>query len=406
MANPMEAMTQTLGCGCLVFDTFTFVKGLGMGGGGKAILVFFATGLGIVALCVLVTAGGTGKANAQTCTAPLQPVSGIPDSVGDAVVFEGQKQPTAGQVVIPLKPVGLQATAHWAPAQLRNASSIVNVARTRSLAQRGAVIAVATAIQESSLNNVPGGDRDSVGLFQQRPSQGWGTAAQLKDPVYAANRFYDALLHVPHWQTRPLADVAQAVQKSAAPRAYARWEQAAGALVAKTWGDHAVTSVTDGCDGQDTVDPRVAFSVANPRTPAQAIAAAHAEAGAVGWYRRCDNFVAQVYGYGSSGSPTADGHWARLVDAGLAHPGDGAPPPGALLFYDTHDVGHVALYLGNDLVASNDVLDTFKGQGKIAIVHRNELTNGRWRLRYRGWAQPAFPGAGATSTIPVPKAAK
>lgn len=379
-----------------------------MGSGGKAVLAFFAAGLGILALCVLLTAGGAGKANAQTCTAtaPLQSVAGSQDSAGDPVVFEGQKQPTGGQVVIPLKPVGPQATAQWKPAQIRNASSIVNTARTRSLPPRAAVIAVATAIQESSLNNLAGGDRDSVGLFQQRPSQGWGTTAQLTDPVYAANRFYDAVVRVPDWQTKPLTDVAQAVQRSATPGAYARWEQAAGALVAKTWSDHAVTSLTDGCGGQDTKDPAAAFSVTDPRTPAQAIAAARAEEGAVGWYRRCDNFVAQTYGYGSSGSPTADDHWNRLVDEGLAHPGDGNPPPGALLFYDTHDVGHVALYLGNDLVASNDVLDTVKGQGKIAIVHRIELTNGHWRLRYRGWAQPAFPGASGTSTILVPEPAK
>jgi hypothetical protein len=356
----------------------------------------------------LVAAGGTGKAAAQTCTAttPLQPTLGTGSPAGDPVTFEGQTQSTAGQVVVPLKPVGFQATAKWTSAQTRNASTIVNVARTRALPARAAVVAVATAITESSLNNTAGGDRDSVGLFQQRPSQGWGTQAQLTDPVYAANAFYDSLLRVTDWQTKPLAEVAQAVQKSAAPDAYARWEQAAGALVSTTWGDHAVTSVTNGCDGQDATDPAAAFKATNPRTPAQAIAAARSEEGASGWYRRCDNFVAQTYGYLNSGSATADDHLNRLVKDGLAHPGDGSPPAGALLFYDTHDVGHVALYLGNDLVASNDVLDTVKGEGKIAIVHRNELTDGHWKLRYRGWAEPSFPGAGGLSTISVPEAEK
>jgi hypothetical protein len=382
-----------------------------MGGGGRALLAILAAGLSVLAMCTFVTAGGTGKANAQTqtCTTPLQAVALSNNGTGpagDPVVFEGQKQPTDKQVVVPLKPVGLQATAQWTPTQIRNANTITNVARTRAMPPRGALIAVATAIQESSLNNVRGGDRDSAGLFQQRPSQGWGTAAQLTDPVYAATQFYDALLQVSGWQTKPLAQVAQAVQRSATPGAYARWEQTAGALVAKTWGVHVVTSLTIGCDSGNTTDPAAAFTIANPRSPAQAIAAARAQAGVSGWYRRCDNFVAQVYGYFSSGSATADVHWNRLVDAGVAHPGDGAPPPGALLFYDTHDVGHVAIYLGNDLVASNDVLDTHKGEGKIAVVHRNELTSGHWKLRYRGWAQPSFPGAGGTSTIPVPETVK
>jgi hypothetical protein len=265
-----------------------------------------------------------------------------------------------------------------------------------------AVIAVATAIQESSLNNLDQGDRDSLGLFQQRPSQGWGTPSQLTDPVYATNAFIDTLIKIHSWQTMPLSRAAQAVERSALPGAYAQWEQAAGALVTRAWGSHAITSQTTGCDDSATDDPTAPLVTRTRRSPAQAIAAARAEAGNTGWYRRCDNFVAQTYGYGSSGSATADVHWGRLVDAGLAHPGDGRPPPGALLFYDNHNVGHVALYLGGDLVASNDVLDTFSGEGAIAIVHRHELTNGRWRLRYRGWAEPAFPDGAGTSTIPVP----
>jgi cell wall-associated NlpC family hydrolase len=91
---------------------------------------------------------------------------------------------------------------------------------------------------------------------------------------------------------------------------------------------------------------------------------------------------------------TANAHWDRLVDQGLAHPGDNTPPAGALLFYDTGEsAGHVALYLGDDMVASNDVLSA----GSIGIVHRKDIAHGTWRLRYRGWAEPAFPGAGGTS---------
>ena len=80
------------------------------------------------------------------------------------------------------------------------------------------MIALATAQQESRLRNLDYGDRDSLGLFQQRPSQGWGTEAQVQDPVYAAGKFYDGLVKVPDWETGRLTEIAQAVQRSAASR--------------------------------------------------------------------------------------------------------------------------------------------------------------------------------------------
>jgi hypothetical protein len=89
-------------------------------------------------------------------------------------------------------------------------------------------------MQESELRNPPGGPDDSIGLFQQRPSQGWGTPAPLADADYAAITFFQALLKVPGWQTMALADAAQAVQKSAFPDAYARWEPEATVVCAAT----------------------------------------------------------------------------------------------------------------------------------------------------------------------------
>ena len=115
--------------------------------------------------------------------------------------------------------------------QLQHASTINAVGLSRGISERGRIIAVATAYQESSLRNRPDGDRDSVGLFQQRPSQGWGTADEIIDPVYSAGKFYDALLDVPDWQTLPLTQAAQAVQYSAFPDAYAKWEPQATTLV-------------------------------------------------------------------------------------------------------------------------------------------------------------------------------
>jgi cell wall-associated NlpC family hydrolase len=100
-----------------------------------------------------------------------------------------------------------------------------------ALPARAWVIALATAQQESGLRNLAHGDRDSLGLFQQRPSQGWGTPQQLMNPTYAATKFYQRLVQVPNWQTIPLTEAAQAVQRSAFPNAYAQWEPLAQSLV-------------------------------------------------------------------------------------------------------------------------------------------------------------------------------
>jgi murein DD-endopeptidase MepM/ murein hydrolase activator NlpD len=119
----------------------------------------------------------------------------------------------------------------WGPSQVTNAATIIAVGQRLNIPSRGWVVALATAMQESSLNNLDGGDRDSLGLFQQRPSQGWGTRAQISDPVYSATRFYQRLLTVDGWQNLPITDAAQAVQISALPQAYARWETDATTLV-------------------------------------------------------------------------------------------------------------------------------------------------------------------------------
>lgn len=111
-------------------------------------------------------------------------------------------------------------TAGLDHAQTANARTIITVAARLRLPHRAAVIAIATALQESDLQNLPGGDRDSIGLFQQRPSQGWGKPAQLRDPTHAATAFYRHLTAVPDWQKLPLTQAAQAVQRSATPGAY------------------------------------------------------------------------------------------------------------------------------------------------------------------------------------------
>ncbi|WP_225848245.1 C40 family peptidase [Streptomyces sp. HPF1205] len=114
--------------------------------------------------------------------------------------------------------------------QVPNAKTIAATGVAMRVPARGQVVALATALQESGLRNLAYGDRDSLGLFQQRPSQGWGTAAEVMDPVHASARFYAALRTVPGWQSLTVAQAAQAVQKSAFPEAYAKWEPLATAL--------------------------------------------------------------------------------------------------------------------------------------------------------------------------------
>lgn len=105
-------------------------------------------------------------------------------------------------------------------AQAENASLIAAIGVERGLPARAVSIALATAFQESKLYNLRGGDRDSLGIFQQRPSQGWGTPKQIMTPTYSINAFYDALVKVPGYETMRITDAAQRVQRSGFPQAY------------------------------------------------------------------------------------------------------------------------------------------------------------------------------------------
>ncbi|MBB0246772.1 hypothetical protein FNQ90_22290 [Streptomyces alkaliphilus] len=114
--------------------------------------------------------------------------------------------------------------------QIPHARTIVATGIGLQVPRRGQIVALATAVQESRLRNLDHGDRDSLGLFQQRPSQGWGTPEQIRDPVHASERFYRALLDVPGWEHMSVTRAAQAVQRSAYPDEYAQWEPLATAL--------------------------------------------------------------------------------------------------------------------------------------------------------------------------------
>jgi peptidoglycan DL-endopeptidase CwlO len=202
------------------------------------------------------------------------------------------------------------------------------------------VIALATAQQESTLVNVNYGDRDSLGLFQQRPSQGWGTPAQIMNPTYAATKFYQHLVQVPNWQHMPLTDAAQAVQRSAFPNAYARWEPLAGALVQALVQSLPSTGyITD----------------ANIRT---AIGFAHQQLGKpYVWGATgpsafdCSGLVLRAWQAAGVTLPRTSReqfHAGRYVSVRQAQAGD-------LVFYaydpgDPNTIHHVAMYLGNGTI--------------------------------------------------------
>ena len=154
-----------------------------------------------------------------------------------SIIYSGRS------LVIPSVAVAAAVTpgvSPLSPTMARNARTIIAVGKSLGVSDQGLVIALATAMQESSLENLNYGDRDSLGLFQQRPSTGWGTPAQVTDPVYAAKLFFGGpsnpnrgitrgLLDIPSWQSISLTKAAQAVQLSAYPDAYAKWETSAKA---------------------------------------------------------------------------------------------------------------------------------------------------------------------------------
>ncbi|WP_455753340.1 heavy metal transporter [Streptomyces collinus] len=138
------------------------------------------------------------------------------------------------------------ASYEFTPEQAVNAATITAVGTARGLPERAVTIALATALQESALRNIKHGDRDSLGLFQQRPSQGWGTPKEIMDPTYSAGEFYDHLVKVPGYTRLPLTVAAQRVQRSGFPQAYAKHEPDAALLAAALTGQSAATLTCEG----------------------------------------------------------------------------------------------------------------------------------------------------------------
>jgi hypothetical protein len=321
--------------------------------------------------------------------------------------------------------------------QIKHAKTINTIAEEGKLSGRAVLIALMTALQESSLLNVGHGDRDSLGLFQQRPSQGWGTAEQIMRPRYAATMFFfgdkdgspRGLVDVKGWQRMPLGQVAQAVQVSGHPGLYADQEVEARKIATAASidverpgefdnprpkegetgqhdgesADRAAPSTRKDCypgTQEESRGGKGAFhdgaagwptEVRNPRSTAQAIKWARQEAATGGkqWFAMCLAFVARTYGWNSSGVHYAIDHYRQMPQA-MRHDKDRRPPPGALMYWDTGKrAGHVAIYLGDGKIASNDI----QRPGYIDIVSAGAIET-KWGATYEGWAPPYFPNGG------------
>jgi peptidoglycan DL-endopeptidase CwlO len=228
--------------------------------------------------------------------------------------------------------------------QKQNAQAIIAAGKAKDAPPRAWVVALATAMQESTLRNINYGDRDSLGLFQQRPSQGWGTPAQVTDPNYSATTFYDRLLQVPGWEQQPVTVAAQTVQRSAFGNAYAKWEGLATQLVGQLG---------------DVANPTGCAAPSADLAPGVARSAIDFALGEVG----------KPYVWGATGPNTYDcsGLMLRAFEAaGITLPrvsrdqynaGGHLPvrdaQPGDLMFYaydrnDPRTIHHVFLYMGDD----------------------------------------------------------
>ncbi|PKA32926.1 MULTISPECIES: C40 family peptidase [Streptomyces] len=179
---------------------------------------------------------------------PLGAVRLLGAAAGPPLDLAGLTCPTTDTRV---DPAGLRLSTE----QRGHAATIIGVGARMGVPVRGRVIAIATALQESGLRNLDHGDRDSVGLFQQRPSQGWGTREQIMTPAYAAEKFYRGLLKIRGWQSMRVTDAAQAVQRSGFPEAYEKHAPRAVAIVAASSTEAggggveqaAVTAESSGC---------------------------------------------------------------------------------------------------------------------------------------------------------------
>ncbi|MGW5581073.1 C40 family peptidase [Micromonospora chokoriensis] len=305
--------------------------------GGLAVVV-----LAPLALVVFVALAVIGASPAMGCT--MSPTSVSPGATHGPPDWSGQ--------------------GSWTSEQVGNAAVIVSVGAELRVPPYGWEIAVATAMQESTLRNLghlgADNDHDSLGLFQQRPSQGWGTAEQILDPRYAARKFYERLVKVDGWQTMPLTRAAQAVQRSAFPDAYAKWQPEAQQLVALISDGMNIICTSDGGDGLPPLDDAGlpdGFRLPTDTQLRAVVSFALAQRGKpYVWGAEgpdsydCSGLMMAAWAEGSLQIPRVT---ADQVRTGVAVLSLAAMRPGDLIFIPGSDgtmsrPGHVGMYIGVD----------------------------------------------------------
>lgn len=261
-------------------------------------------------------------------------------------------------------PTAWPGQGSWNSEQVSNAAIIVSIGAELHVPRYGWEIAVATAMQESTLRNLghlgADNDHDSLGLFQQRPSQGWGTPEQILDPRYAARKFYERLVKVYGWQTMPLTQAAQAVQRSAFPAAYARWQPEAQQLVALISDGMNIVCTSDGGDGLPPLDdaglPDGFLLPSDPQLRAVVTFALAQRGKPYVWGAEgpdsydCSGLMMAAWAKGGVQIPRVT---ADQDHTGVAIPSLAAMRPGDLIFIPGSDgtmsrPGHVGMYIGTD----------------------------------------------------------
>lgn len=280
----------------------------------KKMLAIVAGGAAILLIPAIGIVGFTATSLQLLVSSPVALGCAAPGGGGAAAAPAGEDATAAGQVNS-----GNGKTLTLTREQRDNAQTIISVARELNIPSRGVQVALMTALQESTLRNLDHGDRDSVGIFQQRAN--WGSLEERMDPVYEAKAFFGGplgpnhgtpkgLLDIPNWQTQTLGEAAQAVQISGVPKAYDKWETAAANIMS----DEGVnvtadtvsqtTSSGSGCGGEGSSSAGGAggadaqtgsWSAPNGKTGADMVAYAEQYVGKVPYSGAC----------GSAGSPTA-----------------------------------------------------------------------------------------------------
>ncbi|WP_037307052.1 C40 family peptidase [Amycolatopsis orientalis] len=245
-------------------------------------------------------------------------------------------------------PVGATGTptAGYGSEEIGHAATIVAVGKQMNVPEKGWVIAITTAITESRLRNLTYGDRDSVGLFQQRPSQGWGSVDQIMNPNYSSEQFYWHLLALPNWQSMTVAEAAQTVQRSGFSDRYAQFEPVARQIVAAVHGAACTTSGTGDCDAIQAPTPAATAAITYACSQ-RGLPYVWGGDGPDGGHDGFDCSGLTKAAYGAAGVPlprTAHTQYKAGPQVPLNEP----LLPGDLVFYGTPArIHHVGLYIGN-----------------------------------------------------------